>query len=398
MKIRSTLLAGAVILAMGVPASPTSLGESPVPALPWLHEGLVLTFTWYAARAAGNGSTYQEDGQGGWVDSRTGQRLSRSEQRGISGSGWTQVTIASIDGEKVAVLVSRFNNTGALGRNQPVPTLEDTSAVAPVGNPGEFWMDPAALASMHTNTSQHVLVTHIPWKAGDRSTNAIRVQIIKEGVYDDHVYDAKTGICLHMAGSVRSAPPKYVGPGDMGQGDTDLSHGDFIGSRDISVPWAHEAMPGWVSGIHALHYRGPIISHGSLPSGNSSCFADLEMMAHGRGWVKVASIAGQQTPGAPRTPPSRAEIVYGRSQFGGLWAGPAALATLHRGQVLDEDPITRMQTVVTKADDRSVVISSRNAAGEISSEYDRQTGLRIGYSFYEVMHQRQLTLRLQGRE
>jgi hypothetical protein len=398
MKTRSTLLAAAMILAIVVPATPTSPVESPVPTMPWLHEGLVLTFTWYAARTAGNGSTYQEDGQGGWIDTRTGRHLSRFEQHGTSGSGWSQVTIAAIDGAQVAVSVSTFNNAGALGRNQPVPTQGGESAVAPVGNPGEFWMDPARLASMRTNTSQRVLVTHIPWKAGDRTTDAIRVQIIKDDAYDDHVYDAKTGICLHMSGSVRGAPPKYVGPGDMGQGDTVLSHGDFVVARDISVPWAHDAMPGWVSSVHALHYRGPIISRGPLPSGNSSSFVDLDMLAHGRGWVKLAATAGLQVPGAPRVPPSKAEIVYGRSQFGGMWAGPAALATLHRGQILDEDPITRMQTMVARADDRSVVISSRNAAGEILSEYDRQTGMRIGYSFYDVMSLRQLTLRLQGRE
>jgi hypothetical protein len=57
-----------------------------------------------------------------------------------------------------------------------------------------------------------------------------------------------------------------------------------------------------------------------------------------------------------------------------------------------------MQTAVARADDRSVVISSRNADGEISGEYDRQTGMLIGCSFYDVMHLSQLTLRLQGRE
>jgi hypothetical protein len=81
-----------------------------------------------------------------------------------------------------------------------------------------------------------------------------------------------------------------------------------------------------------------------------------------------------------------------------MWAGPAALAKLRRGQILDQDPIARMQTAVARADHRSVVISSRNAAGEISSEYDRQTGMLIGYSFYDVMYQSQLTLRLQRRE
>jgi hypothetical protein len=172
----------------------------------------------------------------------------------------------------------------------------------------------------------------------------------------------------------------------------------LVGARDLSIPWARETVPDWVSGIRALHYRGPIISRGPLPSGNSSTFIDLQLTARGRGWVQLASIAGILVPGAPNIPPTKAEMAFGRCQFGGLWAGPAALAALRMGQVLDQDPITRMQTVVARADENSIVISSRNAAGEISSEYDRHTGMLLASSFYDVLNKRQSTLRLQGRE
>jgi hypothetical protein len=399
MKTRSSLTAaGVIILAIVVATLRTSAADGPVPTLPWLHEGLVLTFTWYAAVAAGNGSDYEEDGHGGWIDPRTGRRLSRSDQRGTSGSGWNQITVACIDGEKVVLSLSSFANAGALGNNQPVPQQGGSSAVAQVADPGDYWMDPNKLASLHTVPAQHILVTHVPWKAGDHATDAIRVQIVKEGSYDDHVYDAKTGLCLHFAGSFRGAPPKYVGPGDMGQGNTTLTHGDFVGARDLSVPWAREAVPGWVPGLRVLHYRGPIISRGPLPSTNSLFFVDLEVLAQGRGWVQLASVAGTRMHGAPNTPPAKAEIAFGRSQFGGLWAGPAALAKLQRGQVLDEDPVTRMQTVVAKADDKSIVIASRNAAGEIDNEYDGHTGMLVATSFYDVLSKQQWTLRLQGRE
>lgn len=210
--------------------------------------------------------------------------------------------------------------------------------------------------------------------------------------------DAKTGICLHFAGSFRGAAPKYVGPGDMGQGNTTLTHGDFAGARDLSVPWAREAVPSWVAELRSLHYRGPVISRGPLPSGHSFFFVDMAPVAQGRGWVEMTATAGQQTQGAPNTPPANSKLAFGRSQFGGLWAGPQALAALHKGQVLDEDPITRMQTIVARADDKSVVITSRNAAGEIDSEYDRHTGMLIASSFYEVLSKYQWTLRLQGRE
>ncbi len=372
--------------------------EGPIPSLPWLHEGLVLTFTWHAAVAAGNGSVFEEDGNGGWIDPRTARRLSRYDQRGTSGSGLNQVTVACIDGQKVVLSSFSFANAGALGNNQPVPQQGATSTVAPVVDPGDYWMDPTKLAGLHNVPAQHVLVTHVPWKAGDHTTDAVRIQVVKEGNYADHVYDAKTGLCLHFAGSLRGSPPKYVGPGDMGQGDTTLTHGDFVSARDLSIPWAREAVPGWVSRLRSLHYRGPIISRGPLPSTNSLFFVDLEVLTQGRGWLQLASVAGTRMQGAPNTPPAKAEIAFGRSQFGGLWAGPEALATLERGQVLDEDAVTKMQTVVAKADDRSIVITSRNAAGEIDYEYDRHTGMLIASSFYDVLSKQQWTLRLQGRE
>ena len=398
MKTRSTLLAAAMILAIVVPASPTSSVETPVPALPWLHEGLVLTFTWYSAITAGNGSDYQEDEHGNWVDPRTGRSLSRTPQHGTSGSGWKQVTVTAIDGGKVALSVSNFGNAGVLGNNQPVPQQAGGSAVLSAADPGDYWMDPAKLATLRTLPAGRLLVSHIPWNTRGRATSAIRVQVVKDGEYSDHVYDATTGLCLHYAGSDRGAAPKYVGPGDMGQGNTTLTHGDLVGARDLSIPWARETVPDWVSGIRALHYRGPIISRGPLPSGNSSTFIDLQLTARGRGWVQLASIAGILVPGAPNIPPTKAEMAFGRCQFGGLWAGPAALAALRMGQVLDQDPITRMQTVVARADENSIVISSRNAAGEISSEYDRHTGMLLASSFYDVLNKRQSTLRLQGRE
>ncbi|HEV8039560.1 MAG TPA: hypothetical protein VGP62_11905 [Bryobacteraceae bacterium] len=398
MKLHGSLMAAAMLLATTVPALRASSVEGPVPALPWLHEGMVLTFSWYAAVAAGNAWNYEEDGHGNWIDQRTGRTLSRTERRGTSGSGWNQITVVCIDGEKVVLSLSSFGNAGALGNNQPVPQPGGSSAVASVADPGDYWMDPNKLAGMRSVPAQRLLVSRIAWKAGDHTTNAIRVQMVKDGSYDEHIYDAKTGLCLHFAGSVRGAAPKYVGPGDMGQGDTTLTHGDFIGAKDISVPWAREAMPDWVSGVRALHYRGPIISRGPLPSGNSFVLVDLEMITHGTGWVQFASIASQQMQGAPRTPPSKGEIAFGRSQFGSLWAGPAALARLQLGEVLDEDPITKMQTVVAKADDQRIVIASRNAAGEIDSEYDRHTGMLVASSFYDVLSKFQRTLRLQGRE
>ena len=199
--------------------------------------------------------------------------------------------------------------------------------------------------------------------------------------------------------ALRGDGPKLVGPGDMARGDTTITHNDFISARDVMAPWANEAAPDWVAKVRELHYRGSITSHGSLPTIPNVLTFDMEATARGRGWAQYTVVSAQHTQGAPDIPPGRAEIASGRNQIGGMWAGPAALEKLRQGQVLDEDPVTKMRTVVSRVDvPFTVVIASTNAAGEVDSQYDKRTGMLIGSSFYDVLTMQQRTLKLQGRE
>ncbi|MGO8816224.1 MAG: hypothetical protein ACLQVG_16425 [Terriglobia bacterium] len=400
MSIRFRLLAvGLMLAAFALPVSALGADSAhgPVPDLPWLHEGLLLTYTWYAAIAPGNGSYYEEDDQGNMILHSTGQRYMRHTQTGTSGSGWSQIAVVCIDGDKVVLATNTFGDAGSLGRNTPVPQ-GGSSAVAEVRDPGDYWMDPAKLMSLRTVTAAHVLVTRGGWNAGNKTIDAVRVQVVKDASYSDHVYDAKSGLCIHVASSSRGAPPKLVGPGDMGQGDTTITRNDFINARDVMAPWANEPTPDWVARIRELHYRGSITSHGPLPTVPNVLSLDMEATARGRGWAEYSVVSTQHTQGAPDIPPAKIELASGRNQIGGMWAGPAALAQLRQGQVLDQDPITKMRTVVSRADDASVVIAATNAAGEIDSQYDKRTGMLIGSSFYDVLTMQQRTLKLQGRE
>ncbi len=391
----------AIIAASACAISIGSLGaappDGPVPRLPWLHEGLALTYTWYAAQTAGNGSYYEENENGDFILHSTGQRFIRNQQRGTSGSGWTQYVIACIEGDKVVIASQSFGDAGSLGRNAPVPQ-GSASSVGAVLDPGDYWMDPANLASLHTMASANTLVQHLAWRTANGATDAIRVQIIHGTSYSDHVYDAKTGLVIHEASSSEGPPPKLVGPGDFGRGDTTLTRNEFVGMRDLSIPWAGEPMPEWATTVGALHYRGSMTSHGSLPTIPNVLSLDLQPVTHGRSWIEFSVTSAQRTQGAPDTPPGHADLVFGRSEFGGLWAGPAALGHLRQGQVLDEDPVTKMRTVVSRVDNSSVVIASANAAGEIDNQYDLRTGMLIASSFFDVLTMQQRTYKLQNRE
>ncbi len=371
--------------------------DIPVPRLPWLHEGLVLTYTWYAAVAPGNGSYYEEDEHGEWILHSTGQTYTRRTQTGTSGSGWSQITVACIEGNKVVLQSSNYANAGRLGNNAPVPQGVSGS-LADLLDPGDYWMDPLKLASLRTSPARGLLITHVPWKAGDNRIDAIRVQVVQGTTYSVHVYDAKTGLCVHVASSSVGAPPKLVGPGDFGQGDTTITRNDLVSTRDISIPWAKEAVPDWVPPLRTLRYSGSMISRGPLPTVPNVLSLDLQALAHGRRWMQMSVRSTEQVQGAPGSVPVTSETAFGPSEFGSLWVSPAALAQLRQGQVLDEDPVSRMRTVVSKADDVSVTITSANPAGEIDNQYDKRTGMLLASSFYNVLSRQQRTYRVQAHE
>ena len=399
-RLKSVLLTVQVTLSVAT-LSLAALGgrpaNGPVPRLPWLHEGLMLTYTWYAAVAPGNGSYYEENENGDFILHSTGQRYTRMTQTGTSGRGWSQITVACIEGDRVVLASSSYADAGSLGRNAPVPQ-GSTSTVGPVADPGDYWMDPAKLATLRTGATENMGVTHVAWRVADKTVDAVRVQIVHALSYSDHIYDAKTGLLIHEASSSQGAPPKLVGPGDFGRGDTTLTHNDFVSARDLSIPWAGETIPDTIANIRALHYRGSMTSHGPLPTVPNALSLDLQTVAKGHGWMQFSGRSAERVQGAPEIPPASIDIAFGLNEFGGLWIMPEALAQLRQGQVLDEDPITKMRTIVSRVDDSSVVIVSSNAAGEIDNQYDKRTGMLIGSSFYNVLSMQQRAYKLQGRE
>jgi hypothetical protein len=357
---------GWVIVLSMLASAPAVRADGPIPQLPWVHEGLVLTYTWTAA---------QEDRWG----------------HGTSGSGYTQVTITCIDGGKAIISVAGYSAPSPLSNNACTLLGGATTAAVDATAAGDYWIDPAKLAAMKSDTGQNLAVTSLAYPAGDHTTPAIEVQIKGPAQFADHVYDAKTGVCLHFettSGGVITGWNSSM---------TD-NKGDFVSMRDMNIPWSHEAMPDWTGTVKALHYRGSIVMQGSLPTPPNTLTVDLTTTGRGNGWMAMNFVSTTQYMGAPSPPPAQAAMYYGRSQFAGLWAGPAALAGLQQGQVLDVDPVTGMKTSVTNMDNNSVEIDSGNAGGELDSNYDRNTGMLLSSSYFNGISRQRWTVQYQSKE
>jgi hypothetical protein len=357
-------LAVILLAAMILPGA-AALADGPVPKMPWLHEGLLLTYAWSAAKSDASG-------------------------QGASASGLNQITIVNIDNGSIIGVTQGYGAASALNA-APVPLPGNLSFMVSAATPGDYWCDPGKLLEMQTDNSAGILVTRQPWTLNGQDYDSIQIQQKKGDSFQDHVYDVKTGLCLHSEltqGGVISGTGS-----DMFQ-----TKGDYLAMRDLSIPWSGENAPGWIATFKALHYRGSVEMHGSLPQVGTILSIDMVSSNHGVNWLEVNSAAGMQLQGMPPQPPSKSVAFYGRSQFAGLWAGPIALAKLTVGQVLDQDPLTQMKTTVTKADDHSVQIASTNSSGEIDSQYDKQSGMLLSSSFFNIVSQQKWILNLQSKE
>ena len=379
--------------------APVLAETGPIPAAPWMHEGMVFTSSWIAIHVPGNGKVYRENPDGTWQDD-VGNTLSESDLHGTSASGVSQTLITCIEGDKMVTATQGYANVQALGLTDPMPLQNASGFVSPAGQDNENWIDPAHLAAIKTDNAIGRLVQPTQWRGPSGMRDAIRIDRINSDGFTDHVYDKKTGICVHYAISTKAAPtPQPLPVGEENQGDTLLTQGDFLAARDIKVPWSHEDPPAWIDQFKALHFRGQIaIRNSALPMVPNQLTLDLLPMDHGNGWIRVIATLNVRYQNAPAGPPGSSQTAFGRTEFGGLWAGPKALATLKQGDLLDEDPITKMRTTVTQVSDQSVTISQSNNSGEIVSQYDKQSGMLIGSSYYQAVSKQDWSFRLQGRE
>src|ERR1700679_1593426 len=115
-------------LALAILPAQSAITSAPTRPLPWLHEGLMLAYAWDATGAPGIGSDYSENANGQWMD-KSGNRYSATPPYQTSGSGWNEITVACIDGERVVLSSSDSTNAGALGNNEAAPPLNPRSFV-----------------------------------------------------------------------------------------------------------------------------------------------------------------------------------------------------------------------------------------------------------------------------
>lgn len=380
--------------------SGTEATGGPNPAIPWLHPGLMISSTWAAWYYPGHATDFKQDEHGRWIGS-DGQQLTATNRPGTSASGITQSVVSAM-GDKLAVICnSSYADVRLLGVRDP--ELQDFPRTYAIGmEENDMWMAPAKLAQMHSDGALRRVVFPVQWKVGDQIVDAIRIEYVKDDGYLDHVYDRRSGLCLHAGSSSTGAAPelKYVAPGESNAGDTLLSDFEFISIRDTHAPWANEPMPPITGQFKSLHYTGQM----QLPRMGFSVpkptplTLDITRKDIGKDWVSLDSTAAVVPQGQIRLPPTKQIFICGQDQYATFFAGTNALAKLQTGQALDTDPLTKVQTTVADANGNSVTIRSASAGTDIQRTYDRQIGKLIGIARTDAISHIRTAFQLQSEE
>jgi hypothetical protein len=395
-----SLAASTLLWSIIVPVAGAAAQNAPNAQVPWLHEGAVLCMKWGAMSHSGQGTGFKLDQQGNWVGD-DGTRMDAYSRPSGSASGVSEVIVTCIEKGHVCLIRYGFADMRLLGFPDPLVLGEPVTFFVPVSGHIDLWMPPAKLATLPKfDQVTHAVAQNIQWPFGGKQVDAIRVTTADQNHWVDHVYDRASGLCLHGAESSTGAPPElnYLAPGDTRSGDTMLSVSDLLSVRDQNTPWATEALPPWCGQFKVLHYHGtsgvPYSPFGGRPA---ELGLDVTRIDSGIGWLSVGTNGWIMFRGQP-SPPKKGIIICGRDQYDSFFAGPAALAKLQQGQVLDEDPVTHVKTEVTQADGQSVTITSSSAGILVSHTFDVRSGKLVSSSQTDRQTHIVTTFQLQGEE
>lgn len=391
---RLSVTTGAVTAAPNVPAAvqPVSVPDvCPLSAvLPeaaaygppaTIHTGTRLVYFGITATVPGVGIELVLDENGEWINEQTGQRWGERETRGTSGGGFTVLRVGYLD-QQVAQLSSALYGwdigTGLAGYST------SWGLVTQAGCAADYWIHPAALATLPSVNTGGVRVLRMPYRVGETIYDAIRIQTWTGSGYTAYVYDLQTGLMVFYGSRRGGTAVITPGAGDraqVGEGSTQLITIWFVEARDVNVPWQNAPTPAWVGQLGQLRYQGTLTA---TTIGASTYRTAIEQVvtadARGANWLHVQTLAITQN--LQGVPPSTSTTVgsYGPASIGGLWIAPQGLRALQPGQVIDQVESVGATIRVSAVNANQVVITEEGPLHRIDYVYDVGSGILTGYT------------------
>jgi hypothetical protein len=321
------------------------------------------------------------NGKGGYIDPKTGQTYDDSAVRNSGGMGILQLNVLVAKPNFVAMGINSY----FISDLQQM--LCSPGAMSQVNGDqnrvGDFWVNPAALAQMQEKKDLNgTTIIRAQLTQNGRTYNAITIDNNAGDGFTHHTYDLETGLLLFGSTSSQGATVPTLGPNNTvnpGAGARAISHMQFMGVREVKVPWANEAPPAWVARGGQLNYQGSyyaVTQSGPLPPLGLSAVFNVADVTDGTAVVQ-STIRNELGPGLPPQDSNETRR-YGSALLNGLWIGTNALRTLQANTILDDDPITRIRTIFAGIQGNTAVIVEQGPMHQTENAYDVGRGTLIG--------------------
>ena len=371
------LVGSAVALGATTMVAPPA-AASAVPTPDFLHVGSRLT--WSAGDSTLRGTKLVPDPNGWlWHD----DQWYRVESSGGSGGiGYEQLDILTTAEGAVVADVSYFLTTDP----QLNINVASGSAVV-VGNAdalGEFWVSPAKLAALQEGFDGVTRIYRGPRQFNGETVEVVASATFSGGNYISYTYDLATGLLLVSGTMSASAGVLVTDPSgnllDQASGSVTLSHRQFVGVRQVDVPWADSPLPDWLGPGWVGTYQGESrVEHdpsSGLPALAGQPVTVQQVVDRRVGNAVIGRELAQfgTTQGLPPTE-TTTDRAFGSAVFDGIWLPPESFTQMQPQQVLDLDPTTGRTVVFGGIQGGVAVVTSSGQADRLEQYYDVSSGL-----------------------
>ncbi len=355
------------------PIGPFGPGNQPnnVAGPAWMKPGVRLTFWGGSALIPGVNTVLVPDDNGDWK-TPDGRSFKPADNPGGGGMGYQQLTVANVVNGTAIVDARNFLLNP---QTQACTSIGAGGYILPVNNGGDYWGDPQQLKQMRAGTNGPVRVFRGPYKLGDKTYDVVRITTKVDGGYTQTTYDTDSGIVLSLGSCTTGAAQMTPGPngaGGMGDGNTHMVQCFFVGMRQTELPWTGQRATPDLAQLKQLDFAGsystavqmagtitwPYTSHWDIGKLDEFSVQMKQTFA-------IDYRNGQ--PPQPQTSDRAGSLTC-------VWVDPRILGKLQQGQVIDEDPITKMKLSVAGVQNGSVVFVERSQVETTSVAYDQRSG------------------------
>jgi len=361
------------------------LKTAPAPA--WVRPGLRITMYNASASVPGSYNSMPFLDPDGELKGKDGQRYTLGRAASASGHGFTQLDILHVHRDAIAIDYKSFLIFGEAG---PVILTSGSGGLTPPGCCADWWVNPDVVRKNIDALAQGgngIRVSRLKYRAAGVDFNAAWTAYMRDNASSTTVVDLQGGLTLHNAQAVYdpSASVKIDGQATAVGGRMDLSRSTLVSVRELKYPWVNAEYPEAVRRTRRIVYEGVTTITSSGTAVRTRHLADSRVTGWSNDFLLLRTEKLDES--IPGVPPERSAMdgMAAAGEVTPYHIAPDLLAGLRKGQVIDQDPLTKVSTVVAGGDNAVVILSQftvQNGA-RLDHIYDRRSGWRTAMVIHD---------------